>query len=162
MVRRTNIPTPPEPPQPAELTAEQAEAKRKAKAKRKADARRKAAEARLRSELKLFRFCDNQVERVVHTSTIICAICSNKVVNIYILENGVIKCETAKRSLDSMADMRELGFVRIHQSVVLNMAYYVGITNDKEIVLSIKFKFLLKVSARYMSDFRSFLKAHTY
>jgi len=154
MARRPRTSSP-----PVQNTAQQAEDI----ALLKAEAKRKAAKARLRRELKLFQFYDKQVECTIHTSTIIGAICTKTGVTLYTLEKGERKkYVNIKRSLDSMADLWECGFVRIHQSVMINLAYYKGITTEQEVILTQPIDRILRVSDRYLADFRRTLRSLTY
>lgn len=119
--------------------------------------------AQLKAELKLFKFYVKQAEQVVPTASIICAISTKDGLNLYTVQAGERKIfYSIKRTLASMAAMRECGFLRIHLSVMINMAYYRGRDSDRIIMLSHRIDTQLKVSERYMADLNEFLKLHCY
>lgn len=155
MARTPATPPPPHGQQPTD------DAEKKAKAKRRA--KRRAKRAKLRAELRLFKFREKQTDHAVHTASIICAISTAQGIMLYTVEEGKMKIYSdINRSLASMKRLRELGFLRIHGSVVLNMAHYRGMTKTRQVTLSHSIDRTLHVSVRLVPDVNRFLDRHCY
>jgi DNA-binding LytR/AlgR family response regulator len=129
----------------------------------KAKKGRKRKRAKLRADLKLFQFREKQKERVVYASSIICAISTKAGVVLYTVEEGEVKTYTdIGRTLASMEPMDEIGFLRIHGSVVLNMAYYRGMSPTREVTLAYPIDHTIYVSVRHLPAVKRFLDRYCY
>ncbi len=130
---------------------------------KKAKKGRKRKRAKLRADLKLFKFREKQTERVVYASSILCAISTKAGVVLYTVDEGVVKTYTdISRTLASMEPMHEIGFLRIHGSVVLNMAYYRGMSPTREVTLAYPIDITIHVSVRHLPEVKKFLDRYCY
>ena len=91
------------------------------------------------------------------------AISTKAGVVLYTVEEGEVKTYTdIGRTLASMEPMDEIGFLRIHGSVVLNMAYYRGMSPTREVTLAYPIDHTIYVSVRHLPAVKRFLDRYCY
>ena len=115
-------------------------------------------------KLKIFQVFSDQLDLKLDTDNIVCFHRDEDGLSLYTCEQGNTQTHSIyNRTLDSLEDLEELGFLRIHDATVLNMHYCRGrnLVNN-QILLKHDIGITLKVSARYLPRYNAFIKRFGY